>query len=117
MPDLIIFYDPRSDLKSEDLTPLATDFSFFLSFFLLFATKYNLQNCKEIKENGEETQRNPKAYAAWASSTNVKLQCKDSFFCLCLNIFDASFAYESSGQWQNVAENLNIRKLRCFIVQ
>ena len=27
-----------------------------LHFFLLFATKYNLQNCEEIKENGEEAQ-------------------------------------------------------------
>ena len=32
--------------------------------FLLFATKCNLQNRKEIKENGEEVQTKHKAYVA-----------------------------------------------------
>ena len=40
----------------------------------LNATKYSLQNFEEIKENGEEAQRNHKGYAACASSKNVKLQ-------------------------------------------
>ena len=41
---------------------------------LLFAIKYNLENRKEIKDNGEEGQRNHEAYAARASSTDAKLQ-------------------------------------------
>lgn len=46
---------------------------FFL--FNFFATKYYLQNRKEIKENREETQRNHESYVnSRASSTNVKLQ-------------------------------------------
>ena len=46
--------------------------SFFLSFFLiLFAAKYNLQNVKEIKENGEEAQRIHKSYASWAISLQL----------------------------------------------